>query len=179
MRAGTTLTVFFALFVATTAGIAVYAAVERDYRLPIGPPLPVSAFSGRCYSLTFPADLHRTVDPELPLPSYVRLTRAAATAAPLAGWFRAQRSVEGRSKRSASQTWGQPLWRPAGSDSIDVRYLGWPLGLRLRLFAHTDTARGRVLVNGDVGGEWDRLATVSARVVPCATVAFDTSRAQF
>jgi hypothetical protein len=91
---------------------------------------------------------------------------------------RAERSASDTIRRSEFGGWSQPHWRPAGDDSLDIRYVGWPLGLRLRMPvpALETEVSGRALVNGDVGGEWFRLDVVRASQVQCAGLSFHESK---
>jgi hypothetical protein len=172
MRTGPTIALYFALFFATAAGILIYATGERDFRLPGGVPRDTAALAGGCYALVFGDEFHRSIDPVQQLPTAVQLTAVAVTDGYFTGWYRAKGATADTLTRSREFGWGEALWRPAGPDSLDVRYLGWPLGIRMRLPADGESLRGRVLLNGDVGGDWARTDTVVGHRIPCAGVSF-------
>src|SRR5687768_10792259 len=87
-----TLTLFCALSAATASGLALFAAAERDFRLPHGRPPEAESFAGRCYALSFSRPLHRDIDVEERLPTVVRLTATAAYAGLSNGWLLAERA---------------------------------------------------------------------------------------
>ena len=172
MRTGQTITLYFSLFAATTAGMLVYATAERDFRLPGGAPPDAASLVGRCYAFVFSSNFHRAIDPDQQLPTAVRLTAIVPKEDYLNGWYHAEGATADTVSHSREFGWGQAFWRPAGPDSLDVRYLGWPLGLRIRLPTEGDSLRGRVLLNGDVGGDWARLDRVIGVIIPCAGLSF-------
>lgn len=172
MRTGQAVALYFSLFAATTAGILLYATAERDFRLPYGAPRDVASFTDRCFALRFGREFHRDIDPVQQLPTAVRLTAMVPADTYLHGWYLAESAAADTVSHSRQFGWGQALWRPAGQDSLDVRYLGWPLGMRLRIPIKGDSLRGRVLLNGDVGGDWPRLDQVVGIIVPCGPLSF-------
>lgn len=147
MQPGLALTHFLAVFVATSTSLLLLAAAERRFDPLPAPREAASSLGTRCNSVSW-LDEDSVAARWVPLPSRVCLT-AAPVAGEVGGWFVAAppRPSSRRAGRAPIVALGS--WRPAGTDSVDVRLPGWPVGVRLRLPATDSTGIGRLTATGD------------------------------
>jgi hypothetical protein len=146
LRSGNIFVILFALGIPVAAGVAILFYSQHDFRLPPEAARSASALAGRCFWFRFKST------PEIRRLGWsrpdveVRLERDSfPETSPKSRWF--------ATTSDASDPVQRTRWRPAGSDSIDVVFPGWPIAVRARFPIAAAPVVGRALWSGDSGTE--------------------------
>jgi hypothetical protein len=143
-----------ALFLFTVAAVWMRHESDLDYDLPQGAPPPIPSLAPRCYHLWV-----QTPQFTRSLPLSVHLSPHLVHDYGLYGrWYRAI--------IADSDSDEVDLWRPAGSDSLDLILPGWPFGFRFRIPVTDLDAVGRARTSSDAGG--GSVGTIRLRRIPCS-----------